>query len=139
MILVAGATGNVGSAVARALHEAGVPVRALVRDPGKAAGRLPDGIDFVAGDLNRPESVTPALRGARGLFLLSGYDGVERLLADARDAGVDRVVLLSSGSVLGTDTGNAVARYHLATERAVADSGLGWTFLRPNTFMTNTL
>jgi uncharacterized protein YbjT (DUF2867 family) len=139
MILVSGATGNVGSALSRALHEAGVAVRALVRDPVKAAGRLPAGVDLAAGDFNRPESVTAALRGASGLFLLSGYDGVERLLADARDAGVTRVVLLSSGSVLGTDTGNAVARYHLAAEHAVAAGGIPWTFLRPNSFMTNTL
>ncbi|WP_433719266.1 NAD(P)H-binding protein [Actinoplanes sp. CA-051413] len=139
MILVTGATGTIGSAVVQALHDTGVPVRALVRDPTKAADRLPHGTALATGDLNDPGSVAPALPGIAGLFLLAGYDNAEQLLADARAAGVGHVVLLSSSSVLGTDTDNAVARYHLAAERAVAGSGIPWTFLRPNSFMTNTL
>jgi uncharacterized protein YbjT (DUF2867 family) len=70
--------------------------------------------------------------GATGLFLLSGYDGIDRLLSAAREAGVGHVVLLSSSSVVGTDTDNAVAAYHLASEAAVERSGMAWTFLRPN-------
>jgi uncharacterized protein YbjT (DUF2867 family) len=47
--------------------------------------------------------------------------------------------VLSSSSVDSTDTANAIAAYHLASENAVRESGLEWTFLRPNTFMSNTL
>jgi uncharacterized protein YbjT (DUF2867 family) len=136
VILVTGATGNAGGATVRALVDAGAPVRALVRDPEGA--RLPAGVDAVAGDLNRPETLAPHLDGVTAAFLLSGYEGLEQTLADLRRAGVQRVVLLSSSAAPGGDLSNAVARYHILSERAVRDSGLGWTFLQPNSFMTNT-
>ncbi len=56
-----------------------------------------------------------------------------------RDAGVQRVALLSSSAVPLGDTTNAVARYHIESEAAVKESGLGWTMLQPNGFMTNAL
>jgi uncharacterized protein YbjT (DUF2867 family) len=136
MILVTGATGNAGGAVVRALVAAGAPVRALVRDAGAS---LPAGAVAVAGDLNRPETLAPHLEGVEAAFLLSGYEGLEETLADMRAAGVERVVLLSSSAAPSEDLTNAVARYHILSERAVRDSGLRWTFLRPSSFMTNSL
>jgi uncharacterized protein YbjT (DUF2867 family) len=136
MILVTGATGNVGAEVVRALAAAGRPVRALTRDPGRVAPQ--PGVEYVAGDLNTPQSLEPALDGARGVFLLPGYPGMPRLLADARRVGVERVVLLSGGSAGSGDMSNAITRYMAESERAVRESGLPWTFLRPSAFMTNT-
>jgi uncharacterized protein YbjT (DUF2867 family) len=136
MILVTGATGNAGGAVVRALVAAGAPVRALVRDAGAS---LPDAVEAVAGDLNRPETLAPHLEGVEAVFLLSGYAGLEQTLGDMRAAEVERVVLLSSSAAPSEDLTNAVARYHILSERAVRDSGLAWTFLQPNSFMTNTL
>jgi uncharacterized protein YbjT (DUF2867 family) len=137
MILVTGATGNAGSAVARALIDANAPVRGLVR-AGSEDG-LPDGVEPAVADLNDPDSVAPALEGVSGIFMLAGYGGLERTLANARAAGVERVVLLSSSAAPSGDMSNAVARYHIESEAAVRDSGLDWTFLQPRTFMTNTL
>jgi uncharacterized protein YbjT (DUF2867 family) len=137
MILVTGATGNVGSEVVRALLDAGEDVRGLVRD-GRANG-LPPGAEPVVADLNRAETVAPALASATAVFLLSGYAGMEQILADARAAGVQRAVLLSSSAAPSGDRSNAVARYHIESEEAVRASGLAWTFLQPRTFMTNTL
>jgi uncharacterized protein YbjT (DUF2867 family) len=134
-ILVTGASGNAGGAVVRALAAKGVAGKALLRSPRD----LPAGIDLLQGDLNEPETFAAGLEGVSGIFLLSGYAKTEELLAKAVAAGVERVVLLSSSSVVGTTTDNAIAAYHLATERAVEASGLEWTFLRPNTFMSNTL
>lgn len=136
MILVTGATGNAGGAIIRALVSAGEPVRALVRDPDRAP--LPSGVEAVIGDLNQPETITPHLDNVNAAFLLSGYGGLEETLANMRDAGVERVVLLSSSGAPAGDETNAVARYHILSERAVRQSGLAWTFLQPNTFMTNT-
>jgi len=136
VILVTGATGNAGGAAVRALVNAGEDVRALVRDPDAAP--LPAGVDPVAGDLNRPDTLAPHLKGVSAAFLLSGYEGLEETLANMRRAGVERVVLLSSSAAPTGDETNAVARYHILSERAVRNSGLGWTFLQPNTFMTNT-
>ena len=136
MILVTGATGNAGGAVVRALVSSGERVRGLVRDADGAA--LPAGVEAVVGDLNVPETLAPHLKGVTAAFLLSGYGGLEETLANMRRAGVERVVLLSSSAAPAGDETNAVARYHILSERAVRQSGLGWTFLQPNTFMTNT-
>jgi uncharacterized protein YbjT (DUF2867 family) len=136
MILVTGGTGNAGAAVIRALVSSGERVRGLVRDAAGAA--LPPGVEAVVGDLNVPETVAPHLEGVTAAFLLSGYGGLEETLANMRRAGVERVVLLSSSAAPSGDETNAVARYHIRSERAVRQSGLGWTFLQPNTFMTNT-
>jgi uncharacterized protein YbjT (DUF2867 family) len=106
MILVTGATGNVGGEVVRALVAAGEPVRALTRG---GAARLPDGVEAVAGDLDRPETLAGPLAGARALFLLPGYAGTVGVLAEARRAGVERVVLLSGSSAASGDETNAIS------------------------------
>jgi uncharacterized protein YbjT (DUF2867 family) len=136
MILVFGATGNVGGALVRRLAGDGVPVRAVVRDPGRAD--LPPGVEAVAGDLTDVASLRPAVAGASAAFLLSGYAGIDGLAAEMAKAGVERAVLLSSSAAPTGDTANAVARYHIASERAVREASLAWTFLQPNSFMTNT-
>jgi uncharacterized protein YbjT (DUF2867 family) len=138
MILVTGATGNVGAELVRALAGGGDQVRALVRRDADRA-RLPAGVDAFVGDLNRAETLAGAVEGVSAIHLLSGYEGMDRLLAEARRARVERVVLQSSSAVPSGDMSNAVARYHILSERAVRDSGLAWTFLQPNTFMSNTL
>ncbi|MFC6155416.1 NAD(P)H-binding protein [Kribbella jiaozuonensis] len=133
-ILITGATGNAGGAVVQSLAEKGIPARALIR----SERALPDGIEPVFGDLNRPDTFVEALTGVTGIFLLSGYDRLEELLTNAVNAGVRKVVVLSSSSLDGELT-NAVAAYHHATEEAVRATSLDWTFLRPNSFMSNTL
>jgi uncharacterized protein YbjT (DUF2867 family) len=138
MILVTGATGNVGGELVRALAGAGEEVRALIRQDSDRS-RLSAGADAVVGDLNRPDTLATALAGVRGVHLLAGYQGMLEFLTEARRAGVEHVVLQSSSAVPGGDMSNAVARYHILSETAVRESGLAWTFLQPNSFMSNTL
>jgi uncharacterized protein YbjT (DUF2867 family) len=70
---------------------------------------------------------------------MSGHDGMTELLTRARDAGIRRAVLLSASAVEADDLDNAVSRYQAQAEADVRASGLEWTFLRPNSFMTNAL
>jgi uncharacterized protein YbjT (DUF2867 family) len=137
MILVTGATGNAGGAVARALLDAGEPVRALVRCEADRA-RLPMGVDAVTGDLGEPGTLRAFLRDVRAVFLLSGYRDIARALAETRKAGVERVVLLSSSAAPDGDLSNAIARCHIVAEHAVRESGVPFTFIQPNAFMSNT-
>lgn len=125
MILVTGATGNVGREVVRELATMDAPVRGLSRSGA------------VRGDLNDPPSLRPALAGVSAMFLLSGYS--PEIFTEARRAGVSRVVLMSGSSAETGDRSNAVARYMVETEEALRESGLAWTILRPRTFMSNTL
>jgi uncharacterized protein YbjT (DUF2867 family) len=138
MYLIAGATGNVGGEVVRALTEAGEPVRALIRSDADKT-KLPEGAEGFVGDLNDTKSLAPALEGIRGAHLLAGYKGLDELVTEMPSAGVERVVLQSSSAAPTGDLTDAVAKYHILSERAIEESGLGWTFLRPNSFMSNAL
>ncbi|MGP4026129.1 NAD(P)H-binding protein [Actinomadura sp. 3N407] len=136
MILVSGSTGNIGSELVSILVSSGEPVRALVRTP--PAAPVP-GVEHVVGDLDDPASLAPALDGVTGAFLLPGYADMPGVYAEARRAGVQHVVQLSGASAGSGDMTNAVTRYMAATERALHESGLPWTILRPSAFMSNTL
>lgn len=140
MILVTGATGTIGSDVVRQLAGRGAKVRALTRDPAKA--RVPAGVEVVRGDYGDPASLDAALSGATAVFLLrppgpdEGQDAA--LVGAARTAGVERLVKLSAIGTGDPDSGPS-AQWHVAGERAVRDSGLAWTVLRPSSFASNTL
>ncbi|MVU78563.1 NAD(P)H-binding protein [Nocardia sp. ET3-3] len=134
MILVTGATGNVGAELVRALAGGGEPVRALVRDPAKAG--LPADVEAVTGDMTAPENLAAALDGVRALFLLPGYPGIAHAAAKA---GVEHIVQLSGVSAATGDTGNAVSRYMMASEQEVTECGAAWTMLRPCAFDSNAL
>lgn len=134
MIVVTGATGNVGRPLVRAL--AGERVTAVSRRI--SAADVPEGVRPHPADLIRPAELAPALVGARGLFLLTSGDFLQagadlgKVLDVVRDSGVRRVVLLSSQGV-----GAGVHPSDL--EDAVTASGLDWTLLRPGTFQSNAL
>ncbi|MFE4361321.1 NAD(P)H-binding protein, partial [Kitasatospora sp. NPDC056800] len=70
MIVVTGATGNVGRPLTRALAKAGLPVTAVSRHTAP----VPDGVRHVAADLADPAGLAPALAGAEALFLLLSGD-----------------------------------------------------------------
>lgn len=139
MLLVTGATGNVGRHVVDQLLAAGVAVRALTRHPAGAG--LPVEVEVVGGDLTRPESVEPALKDVSAMFLFPAPGTAGPIVEAAREHGVRRVVLLSSSAVeyRGEHADNAIVAYHRETEDAVQRSGLEWTFVRPCGFARNTL
>jgi uncharacterized protein YbjT (DUF2867 family) len=134
MILVTGVTGNVGREVAAALVARGEDVRAVVRDPARAI--LPGAVEVVQGDLEVPESLTPALDG---VFLLGGWGDMPELLRRIDRARVEHVVLLTSRCVVEGRPDNPVTRMWLDSEAAVRNSGVAWTILRPSGYQSNAL
>jgi uncharacterized protein YbjT (DUF2867 family) len=133
MIVVTGATGNVGRPLVQALIEAGEQVTAVSRGHTE----VPAGVRFHRADLVEPESLKPALDGAAALFLLTSADFMARgdlgaVMDVVRSAGVGRVVLLSSQGVTSR-------RHPSHLEDAVRQSGLEWTMLRPGNFDSNAL
>jgi uncharacterized protein YbjT (DUF2867 family) len=143
MILVVGATGTIGGEVVRRLSARGVPVRALVRGPEKAAAIAGPGVVPVIGDLARPRTLDAALEGVTRALLLSPLDPEQaRLQGNFVDAamlaGTVHVVKLSG---LGTAPDSPVpsGRLHAETERRLEASGLPFTHLRPLYFMQNLL
>ncbi|HUP59627.1 MAG TPA: SDR family oxidoreductase [Thermoanaerobaculia bacterium] len=137
MIFVTGAGGTVGSEVVRQLEAAGAKFRAAFHSEAKAEVARARGIDVVAIDYNRPETLNAALQSVERLFLLSGGapDQEVNAVEAAKGAGVKHVVKLS---VIGADEeAFSFAKLHRASEKAIEQSGLAWTFLRPNGFMQN--
>ncbi|MGV9449672.1 NAD(P)H-binding protein [Streptomyces sp. NPDC003635] len=137
MIVVTGATGTVGRPLVRALVEAGEQVTAVSRRVPDQ-GTVPAGVRHHQADLAEPSALAPALHGASALFLLTSGEflgsgaGLGPVMDVVRDAGVPRVVLLSSQ---GVGTGHHPS--HL--EDAVRGSGVEWTVLRPSGFHSNAL
>jgi uncharacterized protein YbjT (DUF2867 family) len=137
MILVTGATGNVGGELVRALAARGEAVRALARNPDRAT--FPAAAQVTAGDLGAPRSLTAALAAVSKVFLLGGFATLADVLRRARGAGAEHIVLLTSRCVVGGNPENAVTRMWLESEAAVKASGVPWTILRPSGFQSNAL
>jgi uncharacterized protein YbjT (DUF2867 family) len=140
MILVIGATGNVGKHVVRGLLAAGRPVRALVRSADAPAHHLPEGVEIARGDLAAPETIRAALGGVDRMYLLPpmvpNMPALEAgAIDEAKKAGVRHIVKHSNmGAPEGPST---MQRWHRAGERLIEASGIAWTFVRPTGFMTN--
>ena len=150
-ILVFGATGQQGGAVARALHGDGWAVRALVRDPAsaKALALAEMGVQLVAGDFNDAGSVRRAMTGAYGVFSIQpssgqriyGLSDEEEIIygqgaADlALELGVEHFVYTSVGISGEGPTGLPHLDSKATIEAHVRSLDLRYTILRPGTFM----
>ncbi|XRQ08727.1 SDR family oxidoreductase [Actinomadura welshii] len=139
MILVTGATGNVGRRVVERLVAAGQGVRAVTRDPSRA--NLPAAVQAVAADLADPESLRPHLDGVEAVFLIwpfvdpaAAAQLAPRVVDVLAGAGSPRVVYVSAASAEADPDS-----FWAVVERAITASDMPWTMLRPTGIATNTL
>ncbi|MGW4891360.1 SDR family oxidoreductase [Kitasatospora sp. NPDC004240] len=142
-VLVTGATGNIGSKVVAELRDRGVPVRAFVRDPGRAAALLGGDVDIAVGDFADPESIRRALPGVDRVFLMCGNDPrqveYETNVIDAATAEhVGRIVMLSTvGAKVGAPA--AFADQHGRIEQHLRACGVPAVILQSGYLMSNIL
>jgi (4-alkanoyl-5-oxo-2,5-dihydrofuran-3-yl)methyl phosphate reductase len=139
MILVTGATGNIGTELVPLLLAKGQGVRVVTRDAARIA-QLDPRIDKVIGDLTDRETVRRAVTGVERVFMVSlirdPSGAADRMLIEeAKSAGAKHIVKISA--MRGGD--GQVGPMHRDRETAVRESGLAWTFVRPGVFMANTL
>src|SRR6266536_4365058 len=138
--LVTGATGTVGRDVTKLLSKKGAAVRAAVRDQAKARPRFDDGIALATFDFEDDSPFAGALDGVAKVFLLpplmpNQVEVANAFVDAAKRAGVRHIVKLSA---IGVDTESfKFGEWHAAGERHIRESGLAFTFLRPNSFMQN--
>jgi NADH dehydrogenase len=144
-VLLTGATGFVGRSVARQLAERGHRIRALVRDPGAAAGLAELGAELVAGDVTGDELLDDAVGGCESIVHLVGIirerppqqtfervhtRGTTRVVEAARRAGVRKFVQMSALGV--KPEGTAYQRTKYEAEEVVRRSGLSYVIFRPS-------
>jgi uncharacterized protein YbjT (DUF2867 family) len=139
-VLVTGATGTIGRNVAKRLSERGVSVRAAVRDQAKARKELAD-LALTPFDFENEKTFSGALEGVEKVFLLppllpNQLEVMNRFVDAAKRAGVRHIVKLSA---IGVDdaTQPTAVKWHSANEQHIRESGVAFTFLRPNSFMQN--
>ncbi|MBU6483107.1 MAG: NmrA/HSCARG family protein [Nitrospirae bacterium] len=145
LILVTGATGQQGGAVATALLAKGQKVRVMSRTPEKASALAKAGAEVVKGNLTNPSDLQAALRGVQGVFAMStpfeaGMEAEVRqgiMLADAaKQAGITHYVYTSVGSA-HRNTGIPHFESKWKVEQHIRQIGLPATILRPVWFMEN--
>jgi uncharacterized protein YbjT (DUF2867 family) len=142
MILITGATGTIGRPLVDLLVGENAEVRAVTRDPQSAD--LPAGVEVVAGDPSRPDTIAPLLEGVTSVFLhpRAAGEAAGDLLALAKERGVGRVVALSAINV-DDDPAEQPSRFqgdrNKEAEDAAVASGLEWVSLRAASFAANTL
>jgi uncharacterized protein YbjT (DUF2867 family) len=137
MILITGASGNVGGETLKQAAAAGLPVRAAYQSSEKAQS-APRGVDTVLLDYAKPETIRPALKGIATVFLVSpAVANLAELEANVTrecgPAGVTRIVKLSA---LGGRQAIFPSSHH-DSEEHIERSGVPYTFLRANGFMQN--
>lgn len=148
MYVITGATGNTGSVVAEQLLAVGKPVRIIVRSADKGAALAKKGAEVAVADLNDERAYADAIRGAKGLYLLSPPDVTtnafiaerkaltERLAGVVAAAKVEHVVLLSSiAAQLPSGTGPIVSVHN--AEQQLRATGVPATFIRAAYFVEN--
>ena len=147
-ILVAGATGLLGSRIARLLLQQGRPVRALVRDRARAHELAELGAELVLGDFKNPHSLHAACTGSSHVVTTANafmqkadntpdrvdVAGTRSLAEAARDAGVRRFLFVSA-VVAEPDADVDFYRYKFQAQEAVRASGVPYTIVRPPAFM----
>ena len=137
-ILITGASGFVGSAVARRLVEAGYSVRALVRGKSPRAHLAGLDLDFFEGDLRDPKSVERAMAGVRYVFhvaadyrlwardpgeiFASNVEGTRNVMEGAMRAGVERIIYTSSVATIALRSDGTAADEATPLR---ADQGIG--------------
>lgn len=148
MILVVGATGQLGGLIAQSLIDRGSPVRILVREGSSYDALVAVGAEPVTGDLKNPASLRAACAGVDTIITTANssarggddtVDTVDRagnrnLIEAAVTNGVHRFVFVS---ILGAHPDNPVPFMAAKgeTEQRLRDSGLSWTIIEPNLFM----
>jgi uncharacterized protein YbjT (DUF2867 family) len=143
MILVTGATGKNGKEVIRQLAALGQRVRALVRNPARAANLAGPNVELAEGDFDRPETLAKAVQGVEQAFLLTpvAEHSVQWQRAFIRAALRARVkhVVKFSGMGASARSESELLRQHAETDELLRGSGLPFTILQPNSFYQNIL
>jgi uncharacterized protein YbjT (DUF2867 family) len=137
MILITGASGNVGREVVKQALTVGLKIRAAFQSPAVAA-KAPAGLEGVIMDYGKPETIRAALYGVEKIFLVlpqvRDLPAMEaNFTREVRAAGRKHIVKLSA---LG-GRGSLFSSGHRDSEQNIEASGLPYTFLRPNGFMQN--
>jgi uncharacterized protein YbjT (DUF2867 family) len=143
LILITGATGTIGSHLVPQLVARGARVRTLVRDPKKAIA-LGSGFEVFVGDLARPETLPPALKGVDKLFVISNGSNIAELEGNifdaARNSAVRHIVKISGRHLDASFMTDApLAINQNAAETHLKSLGVDWTIIRPGMFASNFL
>ena len=143
-ILITGATGNIGTVLTKKLSAKKIPFRVMVRsEKDKKTFEIAENVETVVADFDDSASVAEALENIERAFLLTpSSEKAEaqqiNFVETGKKSGVKHIVKLSQWAAT-VDSPVRFLRYHAAVETNIKNSGIDFTFLRPNLFMQNLL
>ena len=133
-ILVIGATGLIGSAVARQLNKDGYHVIVMSRNKEKAQNIFSDDFEIIEADVLKPESIKYSFHGVDGVYIsLPEKDvpaAIPNILKSAGESGVKQIVYTSGCTVREENAWHPMIRGHFEGEKAIEKSGIPYTILK---------
>ncbi|MEX2104435.1 MAG: SDR family oxidoreductase [Bacilli bacterium] len=139
-ILVIGATGNIGKELVKILANHGHATRATVRPTTRTNELKSLKVEMVEANINDPSSLRVAMNGVEKVFFVTQVvpnmiELSKNIVQAAKESGVKHLVKLSGADAeLEAVT---LTKWHRAVEKEIEQSGIAYTFLRPNSFMQN--
>ncbi|MBC7475609.1 MAG: SDR family oxidoreductase [Candidatus Sericytochromatia bacterium] len=137
-ILVTGATGNTGLETIKCLMNKNLTVIAALRNPEKDKNLIPDNIQFVEFDFEKPETFKNAIIGVKKVYLVRppALSDVKRYIKPFIDfLKNEKIEQLAFLSLIGAENNHFVPHYKI--EQYIIESGIPYTFIRPSFFMQN--
>lgn len=139
-VLVTGATGNTGSLLVPQLLKNNVDVRVFVRDEAKAAPLKELGAEIAIGDLDKPETIRPAVKDVDKIYFLTFNDQTqlkqgENFLSVVKDSGNPHII---RHSMWGPENSRIIQQGYKIDDM-IKSSGMPWTILKPTFYMQNTM
>ncbi len=141
-ILVIGATGLIGKAIANQLHRDGYKVRVLTRNREKAATIFNDNFEIIEGDVLQADTLTKIFKGMQCVYVnlpeKNVHDALKGIIVQCKNDGIEQIAYTSGCTVREENAWHPMIKAHYEAENQIINSGLVYSILRP-TMILDTL
>ena len=133
-IVVIGATGLIGNAVAKQLNNDGYNVVVMSRNKAKAKEMFSEDFEILEADVLKPETIKYSFHGIDGVYISlperDAPEAMQNILKNAKESGVKHIVYTSGCTVRKENAWHPMIKGHYEAEKAIEESGIPYTFFK---------